>query len=259
MKKRVTITLDENLFGGLNGIIDGVKVRNLSQAIEFLIRKSMSENRCAVILAGGPEEKLKVGDMFSPLFAVGNKTVIERMVASLKSSKFTEIYVVGRKAVLSDIFKKMGDGSSFGVTLNYVEETARAEAGTAGTLRLLKGRLSAPFICLYCDIVFDYDLENIWNFHIRNSENTTLLLKTSKTPVKHGVVGLEGNKVVSFVQKPKTASSYIVYGGIFVADQKIFDVPGSSLEHDVFPQLAKERLLSGYVGSGTSRHVHGPR
>jgi NDP-sugar pyrophosphorylase family protein len=259
MKKRISITLDENLFGGLEGLIDGVKIRNLSQAIEFLIRKSMSEKRCAVILAGGSEERLKVGSAFSPLFAVGNKTVIERMVTSLKSSKFTEIYVVGRKAVLSDIFKKMGDGSSFGVTLNYVEETGHGGGGTAGTLRLLKGRLNAPFICLYCDIVFDYDLEKIWNFHIRNYGTTTLLLKTSKTPVKHGVVGLEGDKVISFMQKPKTAASYIVYGGIFIADQKIFDVPGNSLEYDVFPQLASERVLTGYVCSGTSRHIHGPR
>ena len=45
MKKRVTITVDEKILKNADSIIDGIFIRNRSQAIEFLIKKSLGEDK----------------------------------------------------------------------------------------------------------------------------------------------------------------------------------------------------------------------
>ena len=262
MKEKISITLDEGIIREIESLIDGIKIRNKSQAIEFLIRKSLAEKRVAVILAGGPEDKLKINNIYKPLVKLNKGTVIEAALEKLRKNKFIDVFIVGRKNILSEIFKKIGDGSRYGVSVQFVEETESPKKtllDTARTLKLLKEKIKRPFLCLNCDIIFDYTLGRVWNFHIKSGCIATVLLKTSKTPGKYSVVELEGNKIIRFVEKPKKAESYLVYTGMFIAEPEIFSEPGNSLEYEVFPKLAKRGSLSGYVCSGTSEHIHKPK
>lgn len=259
MKNKISITLDKAVLKEIESLVDGIRIRNKSQAIEFLLRKSISERRTAVILAGGPEEKLKVNSVFKPLVKVGNKTVMERMLENLRKYKFLDVFVVGRKNILSEIFKTIGDGSGFGVNIQYVEEKEEkhvTKQDTARTLKLLKDKIKKTFLCLYCDMIFDYNLESFWAFHIKNNDIATCLLKTVEQPEKWSVVALHGNKIVDYVEKPKKAESYLVFAGLFVAEPELLTQQGSSLEYEVLPSLAAKGLLSGFVASGRSEHVH---
>jgi NDP-sugar pyrophosphorylase family protein len=259
MKKKISITVDDNILSEVDSLIDGIRIRNKSQAIEFLLRKSLSKERTAVILAGGPEKKLKVNGTLKPLVKVKNKTVIERMVKNFKKHNFSNIFIVGRKNVLSEIFKVLGDGSSHDVNIDYVEEKegkSVTKQDSARTLKLLRKKIKTPFICTYCDIVFDYDLDAVWNFHHRNRGIVTNLLKTTDTPKKWGVVTLNGNKIIKFVEKPRKVDSYLIYTGIFISEPDILTLDGNSLEHEIFPKLSKQGRLSGYICSGESFHIH---
>lgn len=259
MKEKLSITLDDRIVKEVNAVVDGVRIRNTSQAIEFMLRKSLSETRTAVILAGGPEERLRVGGTIKPLVKIKGKTVIERAVENLKKHKFSDIYIVGRKPVLSDIFKTLGDGSASDVIIQYVEEQnekAHTTSDTARTLRMLKGKIRKTFLCLYCDILFDYNLSDAMNFHLRDGGVASLILKTEHSPAKWGVVNLDGNRVVNFEEKPKRADSYIVFSGIFFAEPELLKYSENSLEYDLFPFLARKSLLAGLVCSGRSEHVH---
>jgi len=258
VKEKVSITLDERILKELDSIIDGIRIKNKSQAIEFLIRRSLSEKRSAVVLAGGDEEHLRVNGTYKPLVKIKGKTVIERMIETLRKNKIFEIFIVGRKNVLSEIMKSVGDGSRYGADIKYVEENEDkyGQQDTAKTLKLLKGKIKRTFLVIFCDIIFDYDLNIPLNFHIKEGDVATLLLKTSGEPIKWGVVELDGKKITKFVEKPKRAESYLVYTGIFIAEPEIFSLTGNSLEYEIFPYLAKNRLLSGYVCSGKCEHVH---
>ncbi len=258
MKEKISITLDKNLIAEIDSFVDGFRIRNRSQAIEFLLRKSVSERKTAVILAGGPEEKLKVRGIYKPLLEYEGKAAIEHIVKNLRKYRFGEIYIIGRKRVLSDIFKVLGDGSDFGVELKYIEEKPEkpvTKQDTARTLKLLNGRIKKPFLCLYCDVLFDFDLHALWNFHLKTASIATLVVKTSPQPHKWGNIELEGESIVEFVEKPKKAKNYLVFSGIFAASPEIFSQSGNSLEYEVFPRLAKKRMLAGYVISGFCEHV----
>ena len=65
MKKRITITLDEKILKNIDPVIDRIYIRNRSQAIEFLIGKTLGENKTAVVLATGPAKNLKIGNLLN--------------------------------------------------------------------------------------------------------------------------------------------------------------------------------------------------
>ena len=67
---------------------------------------------------------------------------------------------------------------------------------------------------------------------------------------------VEGNKVLTFTQKPKKSDIYLVFSPIFVADPQIFEYSGASLEFSVFPQLAEKGLLNGHLSSEKEIHIH---
>ncbi len=258
-KEKISITIDKNLLKEIDCFIDGINIRNKSQAIEFLIRKNLPEKRTAVILAGGPEGKLRINNVLKPLVRINRRCVIETIISNMKKYNFSDIYLVGRKITLSEIFKTVGDGSGLNVSINYIEEDAFkpvTKSDTARTLSFLKNKIKKPFLCTYCDIVFDYNLDAIWKFHIRNSAVATLVLKTENKPKEWGNVVLEGSKIMEFEEKPKKSKTYIVSAGIFVASPEIFKLKGNSLEYEVFPELAKKGMLNGFIASGRSRHVH---
>ncbi len=208
-----------------------------------------------MILAGGPENIQKIGKDFRPTIKVSKVPVVERAVKKLKKNGFKEIYIVARHNILTKIFEILKDGSLYGVKVNYVEETEAH--GSADSLRLLKGRIKGNFLVVFADIIFEkINLEELWKQHIKQSPIATLMLTTSGTPSKKGIVKIEGSKILEFVQKPKKSDIYLGFSSMFVAGPEIFEYPGKSLEEDIFPKLAKKGLLNGHLSSEKEIHIH---
>lgn len=256
MKEKISITLDKNLLKSIDSVIDNLYIRNRSQAIEYLIKKVVDESKTAVILAGGPEEKLKISKDEYRIFAkVKNEMVVERAIKTLRKNNFKEIFLIARHKILTKAFSFFGDGSTYGVKINYVEE--QKSRGTFETLKLLKGKLNNNFLVVYDDILFaKINIKDLWENHIRSHAVSTLLLTTSSEPSKKGNVVVQGNKVLSFIQKPRLSDNYIVFSPIFVAEPELLDYGGVSLEKDVFPELARNNLLAGHLSPVKELHIH---
>lgn len=255
-KIKISITINEKVVKNIDSIIDNVYIRNRSQAIEHLVKNSLGENRTAVILSGGDEKKLEiVGGVYRPTASVGKGTVIDSAVRKLRGEGFKKIYIVARHAILTKIFSAIKDGSDYGVKINYVEE--KNSNGTADSLRLLKGIIKNNFIVVYSDILFKkINLEGLWNEHLKHSSTATIMLTTSATPSQKGTVKVEGNRILSFTQKPKQSDVYLVFSPIFAAEPEIFEYNGASLEMDIFPKLAEKGLLNGHLSSEKETHIH---
>ena len=63
--------------------------------------------------------------------------------------------------VIEDYFK---DGSNFGIKIHHVVEPY--PLGTAGSLKLLEGKLDDRFLVFYGDVVMDFDIDSFINFAI---------------------------------------------------------------------------------------------
>ena len=255
MKKKISITIDSNTLDDIDLIVDNIYIRNRSQAIEHLVKNALGENKTAVILAGGEENKLKVDNDFSPTVKIKNNSVIELAVKKLRDNGFKTIFVVARNKVLTRIFEILKEGAVYGVKINYIEE--KHGSGTASSLRLLKGRINSNFIVVYGDIIFSkINIEELWKSHLKHNLICTLMLTTSPEPSTKGTCVVEGNKILKFTQKPKKSDIYLVFSPIFAAEPELLEYEGNSLETEVFPLLAEKGLLNGHLSSEKEIHIH---
>ncbi len=256
MKTKISITIDERLLKEVDDFIDNAYVKNRSQAFEELIKKAIVEDKAAVILCGGDESLLQIGkEEYAPLVKVGKYPLIEHQVRKLAENGFKKIYIVARKKILSFIMPLLRDGSSFDVSAEYIEEIS--SYGTFDSLKLVKEKLRTKFIVVYGDIFFDnINLKALWEKHLEVSPTVTLMVTTSNTPSKKGVVIMEGDKILEFIQKPKKSDTYTVFSPIFAANSDIFRYGGVSLEYDVFPRLAKDGKLKGFLSSEREIHIN---
>ncbi len=257
MKRKISITIEDSILKGIDSVIDNIFIRNRSQAIEFLAKTAMGEHKQAVILSGGPEERLKIsGTDYRITAKIRNTTVVEKAVKKLRENGFRDIFIVARHNVLTRVFDILKDGSSYNVKVTYVEE--KDSNGSADTLRLLKGRINANFLAVYGHVIFDkVNVQELWNQHLRQGTAVaTLMLTTAPNPSEKGTVKVEGSRILQFTQKPKKTDVYLVFSPIFVATPEIFNIEGSSLEYDIFPRLAEQGLLFGHSSSEKEQHIH---
>ncbi len=258
MKNKISITLNERIIKKIDSVIDGLIVRNRSQAIEVILKKSFDRDKIAVILLGGPEEKLIINKKYLPELEIRGMSLIERGVKKLRENNFREIFIIARKNILESIFKIMKEGRHYGVNINYVEE--KSSQGSAESLRLIRNRVSSSFLVLLGDIIFDsIKINDLWNLHLKNPSIATLNLITYKNPLKKGEVFCEGNRITEFNQKPKekrNENSYLVFSPIFICEPELLQYHGNSLEKDIFPVLAKKGLLNGHLSQNAEIHIH---
>jgi NDP-sugar pyrophosphorylase family protein len=249
MKKKISITISEKTLKDIDQLIDHIYIRNRSQAIELLVNNALGENKVAVILSGGPEEDLKISENEYRITAkLKNNTLIESTITKLKEEGFTKLFLIARKKILNEVFSLVQNGTTYGVDIDYIEE--KESKGTAESLKLIKGKITTNFLVVYGDISFlDLDLDELWNEHLKRKGFATLLLTTTPDPSKKGVVKIEGSKILEFVQKPKSSDVYLGFSSLFITGPEILEQVGSSLEEDVFPELATKDMLSGYLST----------
>jgi len=255
MKQKISITLNEKTITEIDSIVDNIYIRNRSQAIEHLVSSALGENKVAVILFGGSEEKLRIGKEYRITARVRQKSLVEMAVRKLRESEFKTIFLIARRKVLTRVFEILGDGSSYGVKINYSEE--KESRGTSDSLKLLRGKVKSTFLVIYGDIWFsNIHLEELWKHHLKQHSVATLMLTTSAEPSHKGTVNMEGSKILSFIQKPKKSDVYLVFSPIFAAEPEIMEYEGESLERSVFPQLAEKGILEGHISSQKEIHIH---
>ena len=78
------------------------------------------------------------------------------------------------------------------------------------------------------------------------------------------MVKVKGSRIIHFLEKPKEKrDSNLISAGIYVLNPEIFKyMKGAkklSMEHDVFPMLAKDGELSAYIHSGKWFDVSYPK
>lgn len=256
MKEKISITIDTQLIKRADSMIDGVNVRNRSQALESLLRKALSERSvdCAVILAGGSLKELEFGETYKPLVSIEGAPVIVNTIRNLKAVGVTKILIAAGQ--LTDrIFSLVGDGSEYGVNITYIKDN---EAGTAGAVRSASRHISGPFFVILGDIYFDFNLDKMIAFHRTSREPVTIAVSVTGLGDSNDSIKIIGNKITDFQYQIGDARTHHVNAGIYLFDMDILEsIPKKgSIEKEVLPKLAKDGHLSGFVFSGSWKHLN---
>src|SRR5438034_3432335 len=150
----------------------------------------------------------------------------------------------------------LGDGTQFGVKLQYVEEPQIL--GTSGALdnaRHLLGRKS--FVVVNGKIITDIDLGAALDTHRRSGALATLLLLSNTRRERFSVVETMDGQVTGFGGMPAKGSTDapLMFTGIQIMEPEIFDyIPKGVFSHsttDVYPRaIADGRMIAAHVGTG---------
>ena len=175
----------------------------------------------AVILAGGLGTRLKpFTDVIpKPLLPLGERTLMEIQIESLKRAGFNEIFVATNYK--SDLIKAyLGTGEKFGVRIAFSEE--RIPLGTCGPLSLLRDRLQEPFLVTNGDILTNLDFRKIYEYALARDSALCVGTKIIGTPFRFGNVTIdEQQNIVHVEEKPEFHLE--VVAGIYCMKPSIHD------------------------------------
>jgi len=205
-----------------------------------------------VIMAGGKGTRIASvnASVPKPMLPVCGAPILEHQISCLKAQSFLDIIlVIGHLGhVIRDYF---GDGSAFGVHLQYVEETS--PLGTAGALFYLKELLTEDFLLLNGDIIFDVDLARFEQAHKARNSLATILTHPNDHPYDSGIIVADEDGCVSnWLHKEDVRQWYRnrVNAGIHMLSPKLlslFSTPEKKdLDRDILKPLIAQKQLFVY-------------
>lgn len=193
----------------------GARVVGLSR-LEDLIEGPLPVR--AVVMAGGYGKRLHplTEDMPKPLLPIGDRPLLQRLVEQLRDSGIHRVSITTH--FLSErIRERFGDGSQFGVAVDYVCEDR--PLGTAGALGLLDPP-KEPILVINGDILTRLDFRAMLAFHQEYGAAMTVAIKQCALQVPYGVVEVQGASIVRLSEKP--AAQFLAVGGIYLLSPEIW-------------------------------------
>lgn len=116
----------------------------------------------AMILAAGRGERMMplTKNTPKPLIKVKNKALIEHTIEALKKANITDL-VINISYLSDQIQSYIGDGSQYGVKINYSNESDGPLETAGGIIKALPLLGNKPFIVINSDVLCDYDLSQL--------------------------------------------------------------------------------------------------
>jgi dTDP-glucose pyrophosphorylase/predicted transcriptional regulator len=186
------------------------------ETLQSLIEKPSYDNP-VFLMAGGFGTRLYplTKEMPKPLLNVGNQPILETILLQFVEAGFYNFFIsIHFKPEM--IRKYFGDGSSWGVNIQYIHEDA--PLGTAGSLGLLPDSLpDLPIIIMNGDLLTRVNFENLLDFHDNHNGIATMCIREYDFQVPYGVVEIDDYRITSIKEKP--VHKFFVNAGIYVLDR----------------------------------------
>lgn len=191
-----------------------------------------------VILAGGFGTRLGelTRDIPKPMLAIGGRPYLERVVESFARRELRDfVMLTGHHAHV--IENHFGDGSRFGVSIEYSRESE--PLGTGGAVRDARHLIGDRFILTFGDVYREFDYDRF----VREHREPCTAVYPKRTA---GNMRIEGNLVMRY-DKRAPELPYIDAGFSHMPAETIDFLPKSgpcSFEEIVFTRLIAERKLT---------------
>ena len=198
-----------------------------------------------VIMAGGMGTRL---DPFTtilpkPLIPLGEKTALEMIVDSFLPYGLGHFYfsVFHKARVIRAYFEELQPDYQ----VEYLEEDQ--PLGTAGGLKLLRGRVEGMFLVANCDNIFKIDYADLVNFHRKKSNLITVVASMKQYNIPYGICEIEnGGTLTRMVEKPEY--SFLVNTGMYVLESEVLArIPDGRMFH-ITELIETVKTDSGRVG-----------
>ena len=203
-----------------------------------------------MILCGGFGKRLRpvTETVPKPLVEIKeNYTILDKQLLDFKNAGVDEVYLLAG-FLHEKIEERYGDEYK-GVKIRYVIEDE--PLGTLNAIRLGMEAIDGDKQCVIRngDIVCDINLKAMIDYGVKSSLPVTMFVTQMQSP--YGIVEMNGDRLVSFKEKP-ILEDYYINGGIYFTKSKIDfgEFKTGDIEKLYFPTIAKENSLGYYKENG---------
>lgn len=179
-------------------------------------RKEVSLRLPVVIMAGGKGSRLApiTNVLPKPLIPLGQRTIMEEIMDKFLEVGCNEFHIsVNYKADMIKYYFKSLNNPDY--ILNYFQEPE--PLGTAGSMYLLKNKITSTFIVSNCDIVVDQDVEDIYKYHIENKNDITIVAALKHYKIPYGTIETSENGLLKeLVEKPELI--FQINSGLYILE-----------------------------------------
>ena len=198
-----------------------------------------------VIMAGGKGTRLKplTNVIPKPLVPIGEKTILEEIMDRFETIGCHKFYMsVNYK---SDLLQYYLDQLEHKYDIDFFEEDK--PLGTIGSVSLLKGKLNAPFFVSNCDIIIDQDYRDVYDYHLENHNDLTLVTAVKSLRIPYGVIETgEDGLMTGLKEKPEL--TYLINTGLYLLNPECIDeIPEGEIFH-ITQLIEKIKEKGGRVG-----------
>ncbi len=196
-----------------------------------------------VILVGGEATRLRPLTCNIPkaMVPVLNIPFLEHIIHYLSKHQIKDI-ILTQSPLARPIESYFGDGSQFGVKLNYIKEDT--PLGTAGAVKNTEQYLDETFLVLNGDIFTDLDITAMIDFHREKKAKVTITLTPVDDPTSYGLIETNAqSKITRFIEKPSWSqvTTNMINAGIYVIEPDVLNhIPPQanfSFERELFPSF----------------------
>jgi NDP-sugar pyrophosphorylase family protein len=210
----------------------------------------------AVILAGGKGKRMRpfTHVVPKPLLPFKERPILEHIILYLKNYGIVD-FIISIGHLGYQIKNYFGDGSEFGVNIEYAEE--KKPLGTAGCLNLIKDKIKDTFLLFGGDNLTTLNLKKFIQFHKKKNGIATIALFEFAERSEYGIYELNPDHSINkFLEKP--VFTHNAGTMIFCLEPEIFDfIPANKEEKvinitdHIIPALLKAgKKIFGYKFKG---------
>ncbi|KAM3141093.1 hypothetical protein pb186bvf_006894 [Paramecium bursaria] len=222
----------------------------------------------ALILVGGYGTRLRplTFSCPKPLVEFANKPIMLHQIEALVKVGVTEIILAinYQPDAMKEQINKLQDLYKVKITCSQETEPM----GTAGPIRLakeliLKDNPEGLFFVLNSDIICEFPFDKLIAFHKQHQREGTIFVNEVEDPSKYGVViSDQDGRIKEFIEKPQEFISNKINSGLYLFNTSIIDkipLKPTSIEREIFPQMAKDGQLYQLVLDGFWKDVGQPK
>lgn len=198
-----------------------------------------------VIMAGGKGTRLKpiTNVIPKPLIPIGDKTILEEIMDQFEGIGCRNFYMsVNYK---SDMMRFYLEQLDHHYDIEFFEESK--PLGTIGSVSLLKGKISTPFFVSNCDILIDQDYRDVYDYHIKNKNELTIVTAIKSFKIPYGVIETGKDGLMTGLQE-KPEITYMINTGVYILNPECIDeIPEGEFFH-ITHLMEKIKKQGGRIG-----------
>ena len=234
--------------------IDIIPVINFKKVVLKLIflnnfknplpQKNLLRNISVLIMAGGQGSRLQPFSNYfpKPLTPVDGKTAVEKIL-----SNFIDVGI--KKFFMSIYYKKnliksyLKEANIY--KINYIEE--KEPMGTAGAIRMLKGKIDNDFFLINCDTILSINLNKFFEFHKKNNFDMTLVAASKNIKIDYGACEIKKNGELRKI-KEKPVLNYLVSVGLYLLKPEIINIIPTQVPYNIDNLIEKLKKIKKKIG-----------